>query len=146
MQYIFKNNLNKVFLTIEYDAVNNWYYTNWIGYASPENIKKGAEAYLQLLKENPCPYLLNNNQEIVGPWDRANDWLEHVWVPQVSELGLRYMAHILAPNIAAALSGQDLQRRVNGAFEMRIFGSLEKGIAWLHQNQAFETDQQQSLL
>lgn len=144
MQYILKNNLNKVYLTLEYDSLNDWYFANWMGYISPENVIAGAKAYLELVKARPCNYLLNNNQEVVGPWDRANDWLQEVWVPQAHDLGLRYMAHILAPSIAAALSGQDLHRRVNGSFEMRIFGSMEKGKNWLQQNQNFEKDQDRS--
>ena len=139
MQHSLKNSLNKVFFTLDYDQVNNWYFANWIGYASPENVKEGALFYLELMRENPCPYLLNSNQELLGSWDKANDWLQNVWVPQARELGLRYMAHILAPNIAAALSGQDLHRRVDGNFEMRIFGDIPKAKAWLKQNQATET-------
>ena len=138
MQQIFKNNLNNVFLTIEYDRTNNWIYANWIGYSSPENVKTGASAHLELMREHHCPYLLNNNKEVLGPWDKANDWLQEVWIPQARDLGLRYMAHVLAPNIAAALSGQDLQRRVDDIFEMRIFGDLPKAMAWLKQNQAAE--------
>jgi len=139
MQQIFKNSLNQIFLTLEYDPINNWHYANWIGYASTENIKKGAVAHLKLMREIPCPYFLNNNQELVGPWDKANNWLQEVWVPQARDLGLRYMAHILAPNISAALSGQDLHRRVDGNFEMRIFGDVDKAKAWLKQNQSTET-------
>ena len=139
MQQIFKNNLNKVFLTLEYDPINSWHYANWIGYASTDNVKDGACAYLDLMRQIPCPYFLNNNQELVGPWDKANDWLQAVWVPQARDLGLRYMAHVLAPNIAAALSGQDLHRRIEGQFEMRIFGGVSKAQAWLRQNQAMET-------
>ena len=140
MQIILKNSLNNTFLTLEFDPINNWYFANWIGYASPENVKEGALKYLELMKEKPSAFLLNNNQELVGPWDKANDWLENIWIPQARELGLKYMAHILAPNIAAALSSQDLHRRVDGHFEMRIFGEMEKGKAWLRQNQAAEPD------
>ena len=140
MQIILKNSLNNTFFTLEFDPINNWYFANWIGYASPENVKEGALKYLELMKEKPSAFLLNNNQELVGPWEKANDWLENVWIPQARELGLKYMAHILAPNIAAALSSQDLHRRVDGQFEMRIFGEMEKGKAWLRQNQAAEPD------
>lgn len=139
MQHIYKNSLNRVFFTLEFDPINNWYYGNWIGYASTENVKIGALAHLELMREKPCPYYLNNNQELLGPWDKANDWLQQHWVPQARDLGLRYMAHILAPNIAAALSSQDLLRRVDGSFEMRIFGEMDKAKAWLKQNQGAET-------
>ena len=87
MQQIFKNSLNQIFLTLEYDSINNWHFANWIGYASTENVKEGAVAHLKLMRENPCPYFLNNNQELVGPWDKANDWLQEVWIPQARDLG-----------------------------------------------------------
>ena len=95
MQIILKNSLNNTFFTLEFDPINNWYFANWIGYASPENVKEGALRYLELMKEKPSAFLLNNNQELVGPWEKANDWLENVWIPQARELGLKYMAHIL---------------------------------------------------
>lgn len=130
---VLKNFLDKVYCTITYDPLNKWYYADWIGYVSPENIKTGAMAYLDLMKENPSAFLLNNNQNLVGPWDKANDWLENIWVPEARAHGLRYMAHVLAPNIAAALSGQDLHRRVDSVFDMRIFGDMAKAQAWLRQ-------------
>ena len=137
------NTLGKPFFRWELDKENNWLYLNWIGYISDENGRNATKLFLELLREHQCTSVLNDNREVCGPWgggEAGSKWLQETVFPAAAALGLKYMAHILAPNIAAALSSQDLHRRVDGHFEMRIFGEMEKGKAWLRQNQAAEPD------
>ncbi|MBK0402032.1 hypothetical protein I5M27_03485 [Adhaeribacter sp. BT258] len=125
------NNLNKPFLQWEYDKENDWLYLNWIGFVSHENIIKGANLILEVVRKEHYAYILNDNRQLLGPWDRSNDHLECNWVPQVKEAGLQYFAHVLAPNVAGALSAQDLHRRTTDAFTMQIFGDVKKAEQWL---------------
>ena len=129
------NNLNKPFLRWEYDAENDWLYVDWIGFVSEENIKKGADLILKLVQEHQYAYILNDNRHLCGPWDSSNNHLECNWVPQVKEAGLRCFAHVLAPNVAGALSAQDLHRRTIGYFNMQLFGDMEKAKHWLRSMQ-----------
>ncbi|KAA9340741.1 hypothetical protein [Adhaeribacter soli] len=131
MQQEFKTSQGRIFLKMEYDPENNWIYCNWIGYISPDSISLSITELGNLIKEKSCPYLLNDNRELLGPWDKANEKLEKEVFPKFIEYGLRYMAHVLAPNIAGALSAQDLHRRVNNTFQMHLFGDIEKAKAWL---------------
>jgi hypothetical protein len=132
------NNQNKPFLQWEFDEKNNWIYLNWIGYISKENLLKGVLEVLDVLKEKSYPYLLNDNRELLGPWDQSNDWMEINMIPKLKEYGLKYFAHVLCTGIAGALSAQDLHRRVEDSFNMQIFGDMEKAQAWLKNAQKAE--------
>lgn len=142
MQKEFKTPLGRTFLRMEYDQINNWIYCNWIGYISLESAKTGTNALLELIKETHCPYLLNDNKELLGPFEKANDWIENEVLPKAFANGLRYMAHVLAPNIAGALSGQDLHRRLDVKIDMQLFGDMEKAKAWLRKHQHADAENQ----
>ena len=131
MQKEFQTVQKRTFLKMEYDQDNNWIYCNWIGYISMDSAVAGTAALLEMIAETQCPFLLNDNRELHGPWDKANDFIENEVVPKAISLGLRCMAHILAPNIAGALSAQDLHRRVEDKFDMHLFGEIEKAKNWL---------------
>ncbi|MFC5272192.1 hypothetical protein [Adhaeribacter terreus] len=136
MQHELLNNLNKPFLRWEYDKENNWLYLNWISFVTKDNLIKGADLVLEIIQKNHYAYILNDNRELCGPWDSSNDYLECNWISQMKEAGLQYFAHVLAPNVAGALSAQDLHRRANGIFNMQLFGDVEKAKQWLKSMQA----------
>jgi hypothetical protein len=137
MQKEYQTVQGRTFLKIEYDQENNWIYCNWIGYISLDSIVSGTTALLNMIQETQCPYLLNDNRELLGPWDKANDFLENEVIPKAISLGLRYMSHVLAPNIAGALSAQDFHRRVDNKFDMHLFGDMEKAKNWLRNCQQY---------
>ncbi|HSI91071.1 MAG TPA: hypothetical protein VK927_08140 [Adhaeribacter sp.] len=128
----FYNNHNQVFLQLNYDADNNWVYANWIGYISEASVITGTDALLEMLAKTKCPYLLNDNRQLNGPWDKSNHYVEEEVIPRAIAFGLRHMAHILAPAVSGALSAQDLQRRTCGLLEMKLFGDMEKARKWLY--------------
>jgi hypothetical protein len=131
MQQVLLNNQHKPYFKWEYDAENKWLYMNWIGYISKENLIKAAEEILVELQQNHYAFILNDNRELCGPWDQANEWLKENWIPKVKEAGLRYFAHVLSPGIAGALSAQSFHQEVDGSFNMQLFGDMEKAQAWL---------------
>jgi hypothetical protein len=129
----------KTFLTIAYDAANNWIYNNWIGYVSPENVKLGSIAVLEAFQTHQTPYGLNDNQELVGRWDEAVDWIEQVWMPQAAAAGLRCYAHVTNQESFAAASAAEMESRTNGLFQMRIFGDMDSAKSWLKECQKSES-------
>ncbi|WP_266202680.1 hypothetical protein [Pontibacter kalidii] len=128
----------KVFLTVAYDAANNWIYNNWVGYVSPENVKQGSLAVLEAFQTYNSPYGLNDNRELVGRWDEAVDWIEKEWMPKAIAAGLRYYAHIANQESFAAASAADMLSRTHGRFEMRIFEDPGSAKVWLQECQKLE--------
>ncbi|WP_026463196.1 hypothetical protein [Adhaeribacter aquaticus] len=119
------------FITIEYKSHEGWVYVNWIGLQSVETVKAGGEAMLEALKETGCSKFLNDNRELVGPWDKANDWVQTNWTPRMLEAGLKYLAFIVSHGRYGKLSAEDAHRRIGNKFEMKLFDSYDKATTWL---------------
>lgn len=135
MKRVLKNASGQVFLTIEFDAPNQWVYANWLGYQTRANIIQGADIYLEVLAECNCPYLLNDNSLVAGPWSQNTEWLTTDWTPRAIAQGLTHFAHVISPESLARLSGENLQNRISSFFQMQTFDKLDKAKEWLQLEQ-----------
>ncbi|GAA4367277.1 hypothetical protein GCM10023185_39020 [Hymenobacter saemangeumensis] len=129
------NAFGKTFLTIEYDTQHHFVYNNWLGYQTRESIVTGANICIDVLTQHRCPYLLNDNRMVTGPWDHAVDWIANDWTPRAIAIGLTHFAHVVSPESFAALSAEMMHSSVGDSFQMRIFGSMPEAKAWLYQAQ-----------
>ncbi len=129
------NAFGKVYLTIEHDSSNKWVYNNWIGYQTQPGIKAGADACLVPLQTNACAFLLNDNREVVGPWDHAVEWIVMDWAPRALAQGLTHFANVVSPESMAALSAQAMHLGLGGRLVMRMFGNIDDAKAWLRSEQ-----------
>ncbi len=127
------NSFDKVFLTIEFDAANQWIYNNWTGVLPTDKVIQGCQATIDFLRDNHCAHMLNDNREIIGSWNSANDWIAANWVPQVLALGLKRFAHIVSPGIFGQASAEEMVTRVGTQLEIRLFGDLDLAVAWLRE-------------
>lgn len=125
------NSFDKLFLTIEFDAANQWIYNNWVGVLPTEKVIQGCQATIDFLRENRCPNMLNDNREVIGSWNSANDWIATNWVPQVLALGLKRFALVVSPGIFGQASAEEMVTRVGTQLEMRLFGDIELAQDWL---------------
>ena len=131
MQAEFKNQSGDIYLIVTYDKENKWLYNRWFGFVTDEEIKKAADNFFQNQEKGLIKQILNDNTEQTGPWEKANDWLEQIWMPRAAKAGLEQFAHVIAPGIYSALSAQDMHRRTGPFFQMKIFGDIDKAQAWL---------------
>ncbi|QNF32623.1 STAS/SEC14 domain-containing protein [Adhaeribacter swui] len=130
-----KNNYGKIFLTITFEAENNWVYNNWFGSQSQENVRLGANTCLEILMQNHCSYLINDNRLVAGPWSQATDWLLTNWLPRAIAGGLTYFAHITSLEPLARLSAENLRNHLVGNLQMEIFEDVPRAEAWLKAKQ-----------
>ncbi|AMR25881.1 hypothetical protein A0257_01400 [Hymenobacter psoromatis] len=122
---------NHAFCLTEYIPAEGWLRTTWRGFVAPLNAEQGAASALQALHQTPSPYLLNDNSQIQGPWFDSVGWLQRVWVPQATHLGLRYVAHVLQPHTEADLSFLLTKDPFADKFELQLFTTVEEAAAWL---------------
>ncbi|MGD1894998.1 MAG: STAS/SEC14 domain-containing protein [Cyclobacteriaceae bacterium] len=125
-----KNVLGTTFFSSEYNETNHWLYTRWVGEVTVEEVKEGGEKMLEQVQLRSCSKVLNDNRDLTGSWDEANDWIQESWMPRMVAAGVTKFAHMISPDIFAALSVEEMATRVSG-FEMRIFEDEEEAKAWL---------------
>lgn len=130
------NVFGKIFLTIEYLDRVNIIHNNWLGYQTLESIIAGANVCQEEISRNRCPYLLNDNRLVVGPWDHATDWIANDWTPRAIEAGLKFFAHVVSPESFAALSAETMHTKVGDSFQMKIFGDFDEAKSWLQAAQS----------
>ena len=126
-----QNAFGNVFLTIEYNADENRVENTWLGYQTTESIIKGANACLEVIKRYNCPYLLNDNQQVAGPWDHATDWIAQDWTPRAIAAGLTHFAHVVSPESLAAMSAETMLVKIGSSFNMKTFDNQQEAKAWL---------------
>lgn len=127
------------FCELSYNEKEEWLQAIWRGYIDPLEAQRGAEAYLQHAAQMPSPFLLNDNFGLRGPWFESLEWLADVWIPQATQLGLRYVAHV----VQADLHHDVLTARLEGAvpFELQIFQDPADARQWLREMRQARAEQ-----
>jgi hypothetical protein len=125
------NLFGKTFISIEYDHQHKWVYNNWKGYQSYENVVTGANACLEFFIQYKCACLLNDNRQVVGPWDHATDWIATDWTPRALRAGMKFFAHVVDKQTLAGMSAEQLHQKIGHVFEMKVFDDIEEAKDWL---------------
>jgi hypothetical protein len=125
------NGFGNVYLRISYDAANHWVHNEWLGTQTYTGILVGADACLGPLAEHACPYLLNDNRQVIGPWDHAVGWVVHNWAPRAIAAGLTHFANVVSPEALAASSAQAMALGLHGQLQLNLFADLEEARQWL---------------
>ncbi|AMJ67188.1 hypothetical protein [Hymenobacter sp. PAMC 26628] len=110
-------------------------YNNWVGYQTYVGIVAGADACLFPLRDNRCAYLLNDNREVVGPWNHAVAWIVTDWAPRAAAQGLTHFANVVSSESMAAQSAEAMFLGIGARLQMRMFGAIEEAQAWLREAQ-----------
>ncbi len=109
---------------------------------SLEEVKTGAELVLKALEETPTARFFNDNSQLTGSWDEANDWIAQVFMPAAIGLGLRRMGHVLSKDLYTELSAEFMAENAEATapspdvFQIRLFKEGDKAMEWLRQQLA----------
>lgn len=120
-----------VYLTVERNTTNNWIHAHWHGRQTIGTVMDGGLWYLDMLRQQPCPKLLNDHRDLVGTFTEANDWIQQVWTPLIMAEGLRSIGQVVSPDIFGQLSIEDLQMRIGNQLDIYLFDKLDDAQAWL---------------
>lgn len=83
--------------------------------------------------------MLNDNWEVIGPWNHAVDWIVTDWAPRASAQGLTHFANVVSPESLAALSAEAMLLGIGNQLQMRMFGDIDAARAWLRAAQQATT-------
>ena len=118
-------------LTISYDHVNNWLYLDWHGALNDESVMAGALKLLELLKQENCSKVLNDNTRITGLWADAAKWGSDVFFPLLHEAGCRYFSWVYSPERYSQLSAQLAVEHTTAGITIMTFQNLDTASEWL---------------
>jgi hypothetical protein len=120
-----------IFLTLQYNQSENWVHAHWYGRQTLGTVMNGGLTHLDMIRQQPCPKLLNDHRDLVGTFVEANDWIQQVWTPLIIAAGLRSIGQVVSPDVFGQYSIEDLQHRIGNRLDLHLFQSLEAAQAWL---------------
>jgi hypothetical protein len=120
-----------LYLTLEHNKNENWIHAHWYGYQTLGTVMDGGLTYLDLIRQDPCPKLLNDHRDLVGTFTDANEWIQQIWTPLTINSGLRYIGQVVSPDVFGQLSIEDLKFRISDQLDIHLFDSLEETEEWL---------------
>jgi hypothetical protein len=124
------NIFGNVFLKVKLEKENKWVHNNWIGYLTQDNVKTGALAYIEVVKEAGYSCVLNDNSNVLGSWEHSIEWVRNEWEPLAAKAGIKYFAFIVSQNSMTEETVKAFENVIK-AFEVRVFYAREEAEAWL---------------
>jgi hypothetical protein len=125
--------------TLTFEEADGWLRATWRGFIDPEEAWRGADNYLTQLAGIHCPYLLNDNTDLRGPWFDSLDWLLRIWAPQAASMGLRYVAHVVQADTRHDTLTTAPRHAGGCLFELQFFDNVAEAEEWLRACQAKAT-------
>lgn len=117
--------------TLTFDESGQWLRATWRGFIDSQEAFRGAENYLNQLADIRCPYLLNDNTALHGPWFDSLDWLLRIWAPQAARMGLRYVAHVVQNDTKHDTITDAPRQLTTPLFEIQVFDQIADAEEWL---------------
>jgi hypothetical protein len=118
-------------LTIGYNYDENWLELHWHGNPDDDAIMTGALRLLELLRQERCQKVLNDNTHMQGLWADAARWGGEVFFPQLYEAGCRYFAWVQSPERYSQLSAQLAIEHTTAGITFMTFHDPETAAQWL---------------
>jgi hypothetical protein len=116
---------------VEFNEDEGWLRAIWLGHVDPMEAYNGAENFLSAMQDLRCPYLLNDNSKLSGPWFDSVDWLRSVWAPRAVQLGLRYIAHVVQPSDLLDQAATIDEYAFNDQLRLQLFDDVPSAEEWL---------------
>lgn len=118
-------------LTISYDYADDWLYLDWHGKLDDETVMAGALKLLELLQQERCTKVLNDNTRITGLWADAAKWGSDVFFPQLHAAGCRYFSWVHSPERYSQLSAELAVEQTTAGIIFMSFRDLATAAEWL---------------
>ncbi|GAB3232756.1 hypothetical protein GCM10027346_20220 [Hymenobacter seoulensis] len=119
-------------ISICFDYQENWLSAEWTGEQNGETVKAGALRMLDLMRQEQCHKVLNDNRLVTSMWSEAAEWGGTEWFPAMADAGLEYFAWVYSPNVYSRLS-TDLTLKYTTRPVVLTFDSMDTASAWLRQ-------------
>lgn len=120
-------------VSVYWDDINAWVYVDWRNTPSENTVKLGCEAMLELLRENNCRLVLNDNRNVIGPWNSSAQWVAEDWFPRMIHAGLVKFAWIQSPNLLSKFAARQSTAYNHRSNAIRLFEHETDALQWLNE-------------
>ena len=118
-------------LSISYIVADNWLYVNWRGYQNYDSVVAGCEKMLEIMQEQRCYRILNDNTKVEGQWSAAAKWGADVWFPAMREAGLEWFAWVYSSSMFSRLSTDKMVSLTENPDFIGVFEDVDLAKDWL---------------
>lgn len=118
-------------VSVFWDETNGWIHVDWRNIPSDTSVKKGCEEMLTLLSQKKCARVLNDNRNVIGPWNTAAQWVAEEWFPRMLSAGLKKFAWIQSPNVLSKFAARQSTARNQDTDMIRLFDDEGSAVSWL---------------
>ncbi|OWP64200.1 hypothetical protein CDA63_05625 [Hymenobacter amundsenii] len=118
-------------LTISFSYLDDWLYLDWHGNLDDDKAMAGALKLLELLPQERCAKVLNDNTRVTGLWADAAKWGSDVFFPQLYAVGCRYFSWVHSPERYSQLSAELAVQQTAAGITFMAFNDLSMAAAWL---------------
>lgn len=118
-----------------FDQTNQWLHAQWSGFIDKQERLNGSSICWEDAHAIPCTHLLNDTHGLRGPLFDSLEWLQHVWLEQVEQRGLRWLAHVTSADTSADgllnLLAPNQPLTPLGNIELQVFDNVADAKEWL---------------
>jgi PAS domain S-box-containing protein len=119
-------------ITLNYNKTHNRLDVDWTGFHDMESVKQGCIIMLEMLQDNQCDRVVNNNTHVLGNWSEAVEWVGNVWFPMMEQAGLKYFAHVFSPSTFSQLSARKSIDIMAGIITTQYFTDIGLAEEWVN--------------
>lgn len=120
-------------VTVYWDGEHCRIYVDWRNIPSDRTVQRGCEEMLRLLAQHRCRQVLNDNRNVLGPWNSSAQWVAENWFPRMLDAGLKKFAWLQSSNSLSKFAARQSTALNQDSGVIRLFESEEDALSWLRQ-------------
>jgi len=124
-----KQLLNKKNVVVTHHVTINYLHIEWIGFQREQEVYNSGEEILKIFQKLNCQKILNDNRKVLGPWNKAANWTQNYWFPEMIKAGLTHFAWVFPENLFAELSAEEAMPDTEVVHKFADYNSAEQ---WLN--------------
>lgn len=121
------------YVTIYFDATNNWLFTEWEGDLTLARVQLGCLEIAHCYLYNSYSRILNSNLRVTSVTPDIAGWLASVFMPTLELAGVKQLGWVLSPTLCGRNLVLDTLARCP-YLGINMFEDVEAAVSWLQHN------------
>ncbi len=118
-------------ISITYNPDKQRLEVDWLGFQNLETVQHGCQLLADRLQKTKVHKILNDNNQVLGTWSEASEWVGKSGFPMLEKSGLQYFAWVFSPIAFSQLSARKSVDIAEGNVITQLFTDLPSARKWL---------------